>query len=178
MNEAFGWTLDQYIYFGAYPGAADLIDDEARWKNYIRNSIIIPSITKDILLLTKVNKPALLQQLFELGSHYSAQIVSFNSMLGQLTDAGNTTTLTSYLELLSQSGLLAGLQKYSGSMIHTKGTTPKFQVFNNALMTANLNLTFEQARRVLYPMRTVLLIILQNERILQRKNSKSCKNHL
>jgi len=147
MKEAFGWTLDQYIYFGAYPGAAELIEDEKRWRTYIKNSIIILSITKDILFMTKVDKPALLQQLFELGSFYSAQIVSFTSMLGQLNDAGNTTTLASYLELLEQAGLLAGLQKYSGSLLHTKGSSPKYQVFNNALMTANYNLSFEDAKK-------------------------------
>jgi predicted AAA+ superfamily ATPase len=147
MKEAFGWTLDQYIYFGAYPGAAELIEDEKRWRTYIKDSIIIPSITKDILFMTKVDKPALLQQLFELGSFYSAQTVSFTSMLGQLNDAGNTTTLASYLELLEQAGLLAGLQKYSGSLLHTKGSSPKYQVFNNALMTAQYTLSFEDAKK-------------------------------
>lgn len=146
MKEAFGFTLDQYIYFGAYPGAAEFVNDENRWKNYIRNSIIAPSIMKDILLLTKVEKPALLQQLFELGSYYSSQILSYNSMIGQLSDAGNTTTLAEYLNLLGQSGLLMGLQKYSGSLIRTKGSSPKFQVFNNALMSASSNMTFEEAR--------------------------------
>lgn len=146
MKKAFGWTLDQYIFFGAYPGAADLIGDERRWRTYIKDSIIIPSITKDILFMTKVDKPALLQRLFELGSYYSSQIMSFNSMLGQLKDAGNTTTLSYYLELLAQAGLLTGLQKYSGSLVHTKGSSPKFQVFNNALMSANHNVTFEEAK--------------------------------
>jgi hypothetical protein len=27
MHEAFGWDLDTYIYYGCYPGAAEMIAD-------------------------------------------------------------------------------------------------------------------------------------------------------
>ncbi len=50
-------------------------------------------ISRDILLLSRVDKPALLRQLFRLGCDYSGQILAYNKMLGQLHDAGNTTTL-------------------------------------------------------------------------------------
>ena len=117
MKEVFGFSLDEYIYFGSYPGPAGFIRDEKRWKAYIRDSIMEPSLTKDIFMLTPIQKPALLRQLMELGAYYSGQILPFEHMLGQLPDAGNTTTLAYYLDLLRQSGLLAGLQKYSGSKV-------------------------------------------------------------
>jgi len=136
MEAAFGWSVEQYIYFGGYPGSASLIKDEERWKSYIKDSLIETSISKDILMLTRVDKPALLKRLFELGSLYSGQILSYTKLMGQLQDAGNTTTLSHYLDLLSDSGLLGGLEKYVGNEIRKRSSSPKFQTFNNALLSA------------------------------------------
>ena len=136
MEAAFGWTPDQYVYFGGYPGSATLIGDEERWKSYIKDSLIETSISKDILMLTRVDKPALLKRLFELGCLYSGQILSYTKITGQLQDAGNTTTLANYLKLLSDGGLLGGLEKYAGSLIRQRSSSPKFQVYNNALLTS------------------------------------------
>lgn len=143
METAFGWSIEQYIYFGGYPGSAELIKDEERWKNYVKDSLIETSISKDIIMLTRIDKPALLKRLFELGCLYSGQILSYTKIMGQLQDAGNTTTLASYLKLLSDSGLLGGLDKYAGNIIRKRGSSPKFQVYNNALLTSQNNDTFE-----------------------------------
>ena len=145
MQEAFGWSIEQYVYFGGYPGSAILIDDEERWKNYIKDSLIETSISKDILMLTRVDKPALLKRLFELGSLYSGQVLSYTKIIGQLQDAGNTTTLANYLKLLSDCGLLGGLDKYAGDIIRKRGSSPKFQVYNNALITSQANDAYEKA---------------------------------
>jgi len=145
MQEAFGWNIEQYVYFGGYPGSATLINDEERWKNYIKDSLIETSISKDILMLTRVDKPALLKRLFELGCLYSGQILSYTKILGQLQDAGNTTTLANYLKLLSDCGLLGGLDKYAGDIIRKRGSSPKFQVYNNALITAQSDEAYEKA---------------------------------
>ena len=146
MKEAFGFTLDEYIYFGGYPGSAHLIKSEKRWKNYMRDSIIETSISKDILMLTTITKPALLRQLFDLGAVYSSQIMPFNKMLGSLTDAGNTVTLSHYLTLLDQSRLLGGLQKYSGSEQRSRSSSPKLQVYNNALFSSLTAKNFKESR--------------------------------
>ena len=146
MREAFGWSVDQFIWFGGYPGSAELIIDEGRWKNYVLNSLIETSISKDILMLSRIDKPALLKHLFETACRYSGQIVSFNKMLGQLHDAGNTTTLSHYLELLNTAGLLGGLSKFSGNVIRKRGSIPKYQVHNVALISAQENETFQEAR--------------------------------
>jgi len=143
MEQAFGWSVQQYIYFGGYPGSALLIGDEQRWKSYIKDSLIDASISKDILMLTRVDKPALLKRLFELGSLYSGQILSFTKILGELQDAGNTTTLSHYLKLLFDSGLLGGIEKYAGNVFRRKGSIPKFQVFNNALLSAQTGDSFD-----------------------------------
>jgi predicted AAA+ superfamily ATPase len=146
MSEAFGWNLNQYIYFGGYPGSAPLIEDEMRWGNYINDSLIETSISKDILMLTRVDKPALLKRLFEVGSLYSGQILSYSKLVGELQDAGNTTTLSHYLSLLSDSGLLAGIEKYAGNVIRQRSSSPKFQVFNNALLSAQSHERFDEIR--------------------------------
>jgi len=146
-RDAFGLTLDQYTYFGGYPGAAALIQDRERWSQYIINSLIETSISKDILLMSRVHKPALLKQLFELGCHYSGQILSYNKILGQFHDAGNTVTLAHYLDLLSGAGLLTGLQNFSHKIVRQKASSPKFQVLNTALMSAQKPLPFEVARQ-------------------------------
>lgn len=145
MNEAFGFNENQYVWFGGYPGAATLINDEKRWKQYIRESLIETSISKDILMLTRVDKPALMKRLFELSCHYSGQILSFNKMLGQLKDAGNTTTLTHYLSLLSAAGLVTGIEKYTNNIIRKKTSSPKFQVYNTALVSAQSDYSFDEA---------------------------------
>jgi len=146
MRDAFGWDLDQYIFYGGYPGAAPLIEDPHRWARYILDSLIETTISRDVLLLTRVDKPALLRRLFELACSYSGQILSYNKMLGQLQDAGNTTTLAHYLDLLAGAGMVTGLQKYSKGMVRRRGSSPKLQVMNTALMTAPLGLTLSDAR--------------------------------
>ncbi len=146
MKEAFGWDIDRYIFYGGYPGAASLIEEPERWASYIRDSLIEPTISRDILLMTRVDKPALLRRLFELGCAYSGQILSYQKMLGQLQDVGNTTTLAHYLELLDGTGLLTGLQKYSGQKVRRRASSPKLLVLNTALMTAPLQIGIKEAR--------------------------------
>ena len=147
MREAFGWDLETYIFFGGYPGSAELIADQSRWRRYIIDSLIETTISRDILLLTRVDKPALLRRLFQLACDYSGQIVSYQKMLGQLQDAGNTTTLAHYLELLAGAGMIMGLPKYSGGRARQRGSSPKLQVMNNALMTASSDLDFNNIRK-------------------------------
>ncbi|MCF8246120.1 MAG: ATP-binding protein [Saprospiraceae bacterium] len=134
MKEAFGFSAEQFAWFGGYPGASQLIGDELRWKKYVTDALIEPSISRDILSLTRVDKPALLRRLFELGCLYSGQVVALNKLLGQLLDAGNVTTLAHYLTLLDSAGLLGGLEKYSGAIIRQRQSSPKFQVHNTALI--------------------------------------------
>jgi len=147
MRDAFKWDLDRYLFYGGYPGSVELIPDENRWRRYIIDSLIETTISRDILLLTRVDKPALLRRLFQLACDYSGQIVSYQKMLGQLQDAGNTTTLAHYLDLLAGAGMVAGLPKYSGARVRQRGSSPKLQVMNNALMTAPSALNFDEARK-------------------------------
>ena len=135
MKEAFGITLEQYIWFGGYPGAAQLMEDEERWRRYVNDSLLETSISKDVLMLTQVSKPALMRRLFEIGCRYSGQILSFTKILGQLADAGNTVTLSRYLEMLDTAGLLGGIEKFSPNMIRQRASSPKFQVHNNAMLS-------------------------------------------
>lgn len=144
MQAAFDWNMQQYIWFGGYPGAATLIDEEERWKDYVMNALVETSISKDILMLTRVEKPALMKRLFELGSLYSGQILSYTKMIGQLQEAGNTTTLSHYLHLLNTAGLLGGIEKYAGDIIRKRSSSPKFQVHNTAFISAQSNQTLEQ----------------------------------
>lgn len=149
MKTLFHWSLDKYLYFGGYPGAAPFVDenDSSRWKNYINDSLIETTLSRDILLMNQVHKPALLRRLFQLGCNYSGQILSYSKMLGELQDAGNTTTLAHYLDLLCGAGLICGLQKFAGQPVRQKGSSPKFAVFNNALMTAVSTRSFSEARQ-------------------------------
>lgn len=146
MRAAFGWTLDQYLYFGAYPGAAPLVVAPERSTRYVRDSLIETTMARDVLLMARVDKPALLRRLFELGTAYSGQILSFTKMLGQLQDAGNTVTLAHYLDLLAGAGMITGLDKYAGAEVRRRASSPKLQVFNTALMTAQELRSFAEAR--------------------------------
>ena len=143
MREAFGWSADQYAWYGGFPGAASLITDEMRWKNYVSNSLAETSISRDILMMSRVDKPALMRRLFDLGCSYSGQMLSFNKILGQLLDAGNTTTLSHYLDLLDSAGLLGGLEKFSRDTVRKRSSSPKFQVHNTAFVSALHPLDFQ-----------------------------------
>lgn len=143
MQKAFGWNADQYVWFGGYPGSAALAGDENRWKAYVQQSLIETSISRDILMLTRVDKPALMKRLFEIGCLYSGQILSYTKMLGQLQDAGNTTTLSHYLNLLDTAGLLGGLEKFAKTIIRKRASSPKFQVHNTALISAQRSESFK-----------------------------------
>lgn len=146
MHQAFDFTLNEYLYFGGYPGAARFIRDEARWRNYVLGSLVQPSIDTDILQMTRVDKPALLKQLFELGASYSGQLLALGKVKGQLQDAGNETTLAGYLNLLSNAGLLTGLHKYHVGAARRRASAPKFNVLNTALMSSATPYTLAQAQ--------------------------------
>lgn len=146
MEDAFGLTLDEWIYYGGYPGSASLIKDMRRWRKYIKESMVAPAIEKDIIMTSNIYKPALMKQLFELGCSYSAELLSLTKALGQLQDAGNVTTLSSYLNILNQCNLLAGLQKYANDDARRYQSVPKFQVYNNALLTAYRGTTYDKDR--------------------------------
>lgn len=146
MREAFGWTVDQYVFFGGYPGSAPLVGEPDRWRNYIVNALIETTISRDILLMTRVDKPALLRRLFQLGCAYSGLILSYQKMLGQLQDAGHTVTLAHYLELLQGAGMVMGLAKHARGQVRQRGSSPKLQVLNTALMSAQGGRTFESTR--------------------------------
>ena len=136
MREAFGFTVDEFIQWGGYPGAAPLIGDRPRWLAYIRDSLIETTVSRDILYLVRVDKPALLRRLFELGCLYSGQVLTYQKMLGQMQERGNVVTIAHYLELLGGAGLLTGLDRYSGSRVARRGSSPKLLALNNALITA------------------------------------------
>lgn len=136
MRDAFDFGLDDYLVFGAYPGAAPLTGEPERWRAYVRDSLVETTVGRDVLLMTRVHKPALLRRLFQLGCEYSGQILSYTKMLGQLQDAGNTTTLAHYMDLLAGAGMLAGLPRYPGAAARRRGSSPKLNVLNTALMTA------------------------------------------
>ena len=145
MADAFGFDLPAYLYYGGYPGAAGLVRDPPRWRDYVLQALVEPNIERDLLSMTRVDKPALLKRLFEVGAAASGQILSYTKLLGQLQDAGNTTTLARYIDLLASAGLLAGVPKYA-SRPHRRGSSPKLNVLNTALMTAGSGYAFAEAR--------------------------------
>lgn len=146
MRDAFDFSLEEFIYFGGYPGTAAFRYEESRWRAHVRDALVNPNIQKDILQMTRVDKPALLRSLFELGCHYSGQIISYTKLVGQLQDAGNTTTLAHYLQLLAQAGLLTGLTKFAGQKHRQRASSPKLHVLNTALISAQGDYTFDEAR--------------------------------
>ena len=136
-SQAFGYTLDDFLFFGGYPGSAPLRKDEQRWLDYMNDSVIQPSIAKDVVALEEVRKPILMERLFKLGAASSSQELSYRKIMGQLDDAGNTTTLARYLELLNDAGLLCGLSKYDPKLLREKASSPRFAVYDTSLMVAS-----------------------------------------
>ncbi len=145
--QAFGWTLDQWLFYGGYPGAAPFVPDTRRWARYVADSLIETAIARDVLQMQTVHKPALLRTLFGLAASHPAQIHSFNKMLGQLVDAGNTTTLAHYLDLLETAFLVSGLQLFSAGNPRRRASSPKIILWNNALVNAFMGRSPAEASR-------------------------------
>lgn len=147
MRDAFGWEPERFAFFGGYPGSVSLIDDHDRWSRYIIDALIETTLSRDVLLMTRIDKPALLRRLFQLACAYSGQILAYQKMLGQLQDAGNTTTLSHYLDLLAGAGMVTGLPKFAGQRVRQRASSPKLQVLNTALIGAQCSLSFSEARQ-------------------------------
>ncbi len=145
MSAAFGFDLQRYVFFGGYPGGAPLVPEQSRWRAYIAEALVEPNVSRDILAMQRVDKPALLRRLFWLGAEYSGHILSYNKMRGHLQDAGNTTTLARYVDLLSNAGLMTGLTKYAGGGHRRRSSSPKLNDLNTALMAVVSGYTFEEA---------------------------------
>ncbi len=137
MADAFGYTFEDFLQFGGYPGAAVFRSDARRWKEYMRDSIIETTISRDVLQMETVRKPALMRELFELGAQYSAQELSYRKILGQLDDKGNTDVVKHYLDLLSGAGMMSGLQKFDDKQLRTRKSSPRLMVHDPSLMTAS-----------------------------------------
>jgi hypothetical protein len=154
MADAFGLDLAQFLYFGGYPRTQGLAPDwpphwseyEPRWRDYVREAIVKPTIDRDVLAMTRVDKPALLRQVFGLAVAHSGQMLPYHKMLGRLQDAGNATTVARYVDLLSLAGLLTGLEKYSPNLLRVRRSPPKFNALNTALLTATSNYSFQEAQ--------------------------------
>lgn len=144
MKEAFGIDLEHYVFFGGYPGGVKFINNETRWRRYIKESIIAPAIVYDILMTKLVYKPELMQQLVELGCIYSGEEIALTKLLGQLQDVGNVTTLASYLSTLKESHLLCGLQKYAKDNARKYNSIPKMLVYNTALLSSLYGMNYSQ----------------------------------
>ncbi len=146
-RDAFGWNLERWIYFGGYPGAVPFTEDESEWKRYIADSLIETVIARDVVQMSRITKPVLLRHLFALAAALPAQTVSYTKMLGQLQDAGNTTTLAHYLKLLESAFLASGLELFSLGKQRKRGSSPKLILWNNALVSALSTRTFADALR-------------------------------
>ena len=146
-RDAFGWDVDTFIFYGGYPGAAPLVGDFQRWRRYVLDALIETTVSRDVLSRGRIDKPAVLRQLFYLTCELSGQVVAYTTLLGQLHDAGNSTTLAHYLRLLEDVWLAVGLQKYSGSVVRKRSSQPKLLVLDTALMSAVKGISFEEARR-------------------------------
>ncbi|MBI4370240.1 MAG: ATP-binding protein [Elusimicrobia bacterium] len=135
-RECFGLGLNDFLVFGGYPGALALRKDPVRWSRFVRDSLIETVIGKDVLLMSPVQKPALLRQAFGMACAHPAEIMSYQKMLGQLADAGNTVTIAHYFQLLAAAYLMSPLQRWSGSRIRQRGSIPKIILRDNSLVTA------------------------------------------
>ena len=135
--EAFDYSLDDFLFFGGFPGAAPLRHDRRRWLRYMSASVIEPSILNDAFQSGDARNPELMRRLFSIGAPYSGQEMSYRKILGQLDDKGNTATIAHYLRLLANAGVMSGLQKFDPKLLRQKASSPRLIVHDTGLMTAS-----------------------------------------
>ena len=147
MAEAFDFDLPTYLYFGGYPGAARTIRDPERWRAYVLGALVEPNIERDILAMTRVDKPALLKRLFELGAVHSGQILSYTKMLGQTPgrrqhhDPGALSRPARPVPACWPGCRSTPISRSGGGL-----QAPKLNVLNTALMTAGSGYAFAEAQ--------------------------------
>ncbi len=149
MAEVFGLTIDEFIFFGGYPGPFSSRPGITRfedWRDHVVNSIMVPIIDRDIMGLSRIRKPALMRQLIDLAPNYSGHIISYSKLLGQLHDTGNITTIADYLNLLSDAGLILSLFRYTSAPHLRRGSSPKLNVLNTTLMTVSSGYSFQRTQ--------------------------------
>jgi len=132
-KKVFGWDLDTYLKYGGYPGSYEYIEDYQRWFAYVKNSIIENVIGRDILQLQTINKPALFRQAFEVLCSYPGQEISYNKILGQLQDKGNTDLVKRYIEIYCGAFLFQALPKFGSQLFKNKTSSPKICALAPAL---------------------------------------------
>src|SRR3989338_4643406 len=135
-REAFGCGLEDYLFYGSYPGGYALMNEETRWKQFVTDSLVETAITRDIMFLADVQKPVLLRKLLYLGCEFGGQVLSYGKILGDLNDAGSKITLMNYQKYLEAAFLMGGLQAWKGKGILRQKSSPKWLPLNTALMTA------------------------------------------
>ena len=118
-------SLNQFLEMGGYPGSYRFLKKRDQFENFIKNSIIEPAISMDILSFSRVRKPALFKQIFEILCGYPAQEISYTKLLGQLQDKGNTDLIKTYIALYEQAFLFKSLEKFSHKTIKIKSSAPK-----------------------------------------------------
>ncbi len=138
-KEAFDFSLEDYLYFGGYPGGATFRHDEERWRHYIMDAVIEPVLSRDIPLLTEVRNPALLRNLFFLACHYAGQELAYRKIQGHFKDVKSVLTISGYQRMLEQTYLLLGLQKWSGKDLLRRNSSPKWVPLNSGLISAVKN---------------------------------------
>jgi len=146
-KEAFGFSLEDYLYYGGYPGGAKFINNNDRWRQYIMDSIIEPVLTRDIPLQTEVRNPALLRNLFFLACDYASQELSYRKIQGQFTDVKNVITIAGYQRMLEQTYLILGLQKWSKKDVLKRNSSPKWLPLNSGLISAVENRSKAEVRK-------------------------------
>lgn len=145
MKDAFGFSIDQFIYFGGFPGLASDIKDEDRWRGLMEDSIISPILARDILEIDEIRNPALLRQVFETACIESSRELSMTKMQGTM-NSGTVPTIKTYLDILNKTMTVCPMQKYSPSEIKEKQSVPKMQVYNSGFRNRYGLFTFKEAR--------------------------------
>ena len=146
-RDAFGWTVDQFLFYGGYPGAVPFINDFPAWKDYIQHSLLETVLSRDIPAVHRIDHPALFRQTLGLACRHPAEIISLQKLLGQLQDRGSINTLANYLELIAGAFLVEPVRKYSPRAIRVRASSPKLIARNNAIVTALRGVPFNDTLR-------------------------------
>lgn len=138
LAETFGIAPAQaslhVVRMGSYPGAIALRRDLARWTAYVKDAIIEPAVTRDILAHADVRRPALLRQILAVAAASPAQIVSLQKIQGRLQDPGALETVAHYVNVLEDAYLVAALEKHSDRPARRRAAPPKLVALSNAIL--------------------------------------------
>ena len=144
MQEAFGYSIRQYLYYGGYPGGYETNNFPDLWRQYLLDRVIEPAISRDIFPL---RDGGFLRRIYALICQNSGHVMSYRRICSLLDSGDSKSAVSHYLCKLAHTGLIGIIGKFDNLQMNSANSSPKLLVRDTSLMTAFSCLSFSEVEK-------------------------------